>query len=90
MIHTWLHANGKDYWEGEAIVIELPALPRIGETVYLSEQTMLELLSRHIICPKTETDEKMGFDDAFVITDICYIEGEDLPHIMISTNSENN
>lgn len=88
MIQTWLHVKGDDYWEGESFVINLPALPRIGETVYLTEETMTELLARQVMFADLKTDQNIQFDDAFTVVDICYIEDEELPHIMISNSNQ--
>lgn len=88
MIHTWIHISGKDYWEGDAIVITLPSLPRIGESVYFSDDTMTLLIDKGILSPEIITGERLAFNDTFVVTDICYIENEELPHIMIELDNE--
>lgn len=84
MVKVWIHILSDAYWEGGALVVSLPALPRLGETVYLSEQTLENLLEKNIISPDIHTRKGLAFNDAFTVRDICYIEDEELPHIMLS------
>ena len=83
MIHAWIHTTGDNYWEGCATVISLPAMPRIGETVYLSEETLQSILEKSGALLDIYITDQVLVRDNFTVTDICHIEGEELPHLMI-------
>lgn len=83
MTHAWIHTTGDNYWEGFAIVVHLPALPRIGETVYLTEETLRTILEKSGALLDVVVTDQILVKENFTVTDICHIEGEELPHLMI-------
>ena len=85
MTYVWIHIEDpeSDYWEGPAIVIKLPSLPRIGETVYLSEEAIETLISRGALLPSLSVENTITFPDGMTVLDICYIENEELPHLLL-------
>ena len=86
MQRIWIHINNDRYWENPGIVINLPALPRIGETVYLSELTMQLLIDKNLLQMQTSFDKGIEYRDNFYVEDICYIEDDPHPHILLSFN----
>ncbi len=83
MTHVWIHTTGDNYWEGYATVVTFPALPRIGETVYLSEETLQRILEKSGAVLDVVLADTILVRENFTVTDICHIEGEELPHLMI-------
>ena len=85
MTYVWIHIEDPetDYWESPAIVVKLPSLPRIGETVYLSEEAIGTLISQGALLPWLTQEDTISFPDALTVVDICYIENEELPHLLL-------
>lgn len=85
MQNVWIHIDNPSYWESPATVVSLPLMPRIGETVYLTWETMIRLIDAGAFLPKPDIEKDMRFKDNFEVLDICHIEDEEIPHILIST-----
>ena len=85
MIRVWVHIDGPYDWESPGTVVCLPGLPRTGESVYLSEETLIRLVSWGSLVPRVDIhDLPPEIQGNLTVVDVCYIEGEDLPHILLS------
>ena len=86
MTRVWVHIEGPYGWESPGTVIDLPGMPRTGETVYLSEETIIRLITWGAFMPIVDiNDLPPDVRDNLTVVNICYVEGEELPHLMLST-----
>lgn len=83
MISVWIHIENENYWEGQAVLVSLPAMPRRDETIFLSEDTLIEMTAKGLLHGKPDTDGYLTFKDAMTVTDVCYIENSTTPHVMV-------
>ena len=70
--------------------IELPAAPRVGEALFLSEKHQIALeemgygASHDIDCVKEENLKDFGFDDALLVSSVTYKSEENFMRIEIT------
>lgn len=72
------------YWNGHSVPVLLPYVPRIGETVYLSEATVEELIVHGQLESPVEWKDGIQVFTDMLVTDVCYFENDDNVHIMVT------
>ena len=84
MVQAWVHTVSNHYWNGYSVPVLLPYVPRIGETIYLSQDTVEQLIVHgELQAPARYTGDIQVFTD-LLVTDVCYFENEENIHIMVT------
>lgn len=69
------------------IEITLPAIPRIGECVYLSEQQLRELgekaSQKEVVHKYRIQGDEVGFDDCITVAQVGYFADEKTIHLSL-------
>ena len=85
MTALWLHIESNKYWEGPAYRVNLPCIPRIGESIYLSPKTLMEIQENNIEFETIGNGQQLTLIDQLIVSDICYIENKDEVHLMVKS-----